>query len=149
MRVGGTLVHIQESSLGCSGLKTHSDVVDGGEFHASKLQKGIPKVADVAGIWENKGKRRKPEISPTAGDALLLQTLLRISTDPWKEDSTFPSLPPQGGLHARSDAEHWPQSYLRFSVCLITTQQAGCWWGFNTDLLSKASALLHTHTSDI
>lgn len=50
MRVGGTLVHIQESSLGCSGLKTHSDVVDDGEFHASELQKGIPKVADVAGI---------------------------------------------------------------------------------------------------
>lgn len=50
MGVGGTLVHIQESSLGCSGLKTHSDVVDGGEFHASKLQKGIPRVADVAGI---------------------------------------------------------------------------------------------------
>lgn len=102
MRVGGTLVHIQESSPGCSGLKTHSDVVDGGEFHGSELQKGIPEVADVAGIFENKGKRRKPEISPTAGDALLLQTLPRFSTDPWKEDSTFATLLPQGGLQMQN-----------------------------------------------
>lgn len=95
------------------------------------------------------GKRRKPEISLTAGDALLLQTLLRFSTDPWKEDSTFPSHPPQGGLHAESDAEHWPQSYLRFSICQITTQQAGYWRGFNTDLFLKTSALLRTLLHDI
>lgn len=56
MRVCGTLVHIQESSPGCSGLKTHSDAVDGAEFHGSELQIGIPKVLEVAGILENRGK---------------------------------------------------------------------------------------------
>lgn len=56
MRVRRSLVHIQESSPGCSGLKTHSDVVDGGELHGSELQIGIPKIPDVAGILENRGK---------------------------------------------------------------------------------------------
>lgn len=56
MRVRGTLVHIQESSPGCSGLKSHSDVVDGGKLHGSELQIGIPKEPDVAGILENRDK---------------------------------------------------------------------------------------------
>lgn len=59
MSIGGTLVHVQERSLGCSGLETHNDVVDGSEFHGSELQIRIPKVPDVAGILEKRGNGEK------------------------------------------------------------------------------------------
>lgn len=57
--VSGTLVHVQESSPGCCRLETHSDVVDGGQFHGRKLQIGISKVPDVAGTSEDREEMRQ------------------------------------------------------------------------------------------
>lgn len=60
MCIRGTLVHIQEGSPGRRGPKTHSNVVDGSQFHGSKVQIRIPKIPDVAGILGNtQGKKEK------------------------------------------------------------------------------------------
>lgn len=46
--VSRSLVDIENSSLGCLSLKTHSNVVERAEANTSKFQVRIPKVLNVA-----------------------------------------------------------------------------------------------------